>query len=160
VFGQRSGHDRRCRVGDHCRPAATSAPRAAHAAATPCAMPLAAPGCWHRTRNRCAAATSSRCCCQPTAADQPPPLLHTPHMQPPPVHLTASLSVRRRSRSLLFPQLPSSSCHSVRPRHRHLSLATVNHRLWCSSGPIDPTHSVTRARRCSPTSPTEPATAG
>jgi hypothetical protein len=80
-------------------------------------------------------------------------------MQPPPVHLTPSLSVRRRSRSLLFPQLPLSSRHSARPRHRHLSPATINHRLWCSSGPIDPTRSVARARRCSPTSPTEPATA-
>jgi hypothetical protein len=78
---------------NRCRQAATSAPRAAHAAA--------------------------------------------------PVHLTTSLSVRRRSRSLLFPQLSSSSRHSARARHRHLSPATVDSRLWCS-----------------PTSPTEPATAG
>jgi hypothetical protein len=89
-----------------------------------------------------------------------PPSLHAPHMQPPPMHLTPSLSVRRRSRSLLFPQLSSSSSHSARPRHRHLSPATIDHHLWCSSGPIDPTRSVARARRCSPTSPTEPATAG
>jgi hypothetical protein len=81
-------------------------------------------------------------------------------MQPSPVHLTPSLSVRRRSRSLLFPQLSSSSRHSARARHRHLSPATVDRRLWCSSIPIDPTSSVARARRCSPTSATEPATAG
>jgi hypothetical protein len=76
------------------------------------------------------------------------------------MHLTPSLSVRRRGRSLIFPQLPSSFCHSARPRHRHLSPATIDRRLWCSSGPIDPTRSFTRARRCSPTSPTEPATVG
>jgi hypothetical protein len=40
------------------------------------------------------------------------------------------------------------------------SPATVDRRLWCSSGPIDPASCVARARRCSPTSPTEPATAG
>jgi hypothetical protein len=81
-------------------------------------------------------------------------------MQPPPVHLTPSPSVRRRSRSLLFPQLPLSSHHSARARHRHRSPATVDRPLWCSSSPIHPTRSITRARRCSPTSPTEPATAG
>jgi hypothetical protein len=80
-------------------------------------------------------------------------------MQPPPVHPTPSQSVRRRSRSLLFTQLPSSSHHSARAHHCHHSPATVDRCLWCSSGPIHPTRSITRARRCSPTSPTEPATA-
>jgi hypothetical protein len=40
------------------------------------------------------------------------------------------------------------------------SLATIDRRLWCSSGPVDPASSVARALRCSPTSPTEPTTAG
>jgi hypothetical protein len=93
-------------------------------------------------------------------ADQLPPPLHALHMQPPPVHLTPSPSVRRRSRSLLFPQLPSCSHPSARARHHHRSPATVDRRLWCSSAPIHPTRSITRAQRCSPTSPTEPATAG
>jgi hypothetical protein len=81
-------------------------------------------------------------------------------MQPPPVHPTPSPSVRRRSRSLLFPQLPSSFHHSARAHHRHCSPPTVDRRLWCSSGPIHPTCSITRAQRCSPSSPTELATAG
>jgi hypothetical protein len=97
---------------------------------------------------------------QGDAVDQPPPPLHMMHMQPPPVHPTPPPSFRRRSCSLLFPQLPSSSHHSARARHRHRSLATVDRRLWCSFGPVRPTHSITQARRCSPSSPTEPATAG
>jgi hypothetical protein len=111
-------------------------------------------------RDSCVATATLRRCCRPTAADQPPPPLHAPHMQPPPVHLTPSLLVWRRSHSLLFPQLSSSSHHSARPRHRHLSPAIVDCHLRCSSGPIDPTCSITRAWRCSPTSPTKPATAG
>jgi hypothetical protein len=67
------------------------------------------------------------------------------------------------------------------PRHNHISLplrsphlypllpleppsppypAAVDHRPWCSSSPIDPTSSITRARGCSPFSPIEPTTAG
>jgi hypothetical protein len=90
--------------GRRCRPAATSTPRAAHAA------------------------TGS-----------------APYPSP---------SVRKRSRSLLSPQLPSSSHHSTRARHRHRGLATVDRHLYCSSGPIHPTRSVARAQRCSPTDPT------
>jgi hypothetical protein len=91
----------------------------------------------------------------PTAATFAPHAAHSAAVRAP----YPSLSVRRRSRSLLFPHLPLSSRHSARPRHRHLSPTTVDRRLWCSSSPIDPTRSVARARRCSPTSPTEPSTA-
>jgi hypothetical protein len=72
------------------------------------------------------------------AADQPPLPFHAPRMQPPALHLTPSPLVRKRSRSLLSPQLPSSSCHSTRARHRHRAPATIDRRLWCSSSPIDP----------------------
>jgi hypothetical protein len=75
-------------------------------------------------------------------------------MQPPALHLTPSPSVRKRSWSLLSPQLPSRSRHSTRARNRHRAPATIDHHLWCSSGPIHPTHSVARARRYSPTEPT------
>jgi hypothetical protein len=49
------------------------------------------------------------------AADQLPPPLHVLHVHPSVVHPTPSPSVRRKSHSLLFPELPSSSCHSTRP---------------------------------------------
>jgi hypothetical protein len=68
------------------------------------------------------------------AADQLPPPLHALHVQPSAVHPTPSPPVRRKSCLLLFPQLPSSSHPSAQARHRRRASATVDRRLWSSSG--------------------------
>jgi hypothetical protein len=135
-----------------CLPASTRHTCSCH----PCAAPLAGartltPRAWQLRGHP---PPHSRCC-RPVATSVPRAAHAATSRAPYP-----SPSVRRRSRSLLSPQLPSSSRHSTRARHHHCSLATVDRRLWCSSGPIHPTRSVTWAQKCSPTSPTEPATAG
>jgi hypothetical protein len=67
--------------------------------------------CMH---DSCSVARHLKATLSADAADQPPPPLHALHMQPSPMHPTPSPSVRRKSHSLLFPQLPSSSRHSTR----------------------------------------------
>jgi hypothetical protein len=124
-------------------------PHAAHAAATRVQRLYPAPGRWPRACDSCAAARHLKAMlsanhCRPVATSAP--------------RAAHAATARRRSRSLLFPQLLSSSCHSARARHCHRSLATIDRHLWCSAGPIHSTRSVARARRCSPTSPTKPTT--
>jgi hypothetical protein len=146
VFGQSLGRDRaRHRVAvpprDRCH--LPSRPRrAAHAAATPCAMPLAgARTLASRTRqlrgHRHLKALLSADRCRPAATSTPRAAHAAAARAPYPLAIG-----RRRSCSLLFPQLSSSSRHSARPHHRHFSPTTIDRRLWCFSDPIDPTRSI------------------
>jgi hypothetical protein len=116
--------------------------RAAHAAATPCAMPLAgARTLASRTRqlrgHRHLKALLSADRCRPAATSTPRAAHAAAARAPYPLAIG-----RRRSCSLLFPQLSSSSRHSARPHHRHFSPTTIDRRLWCFSDPIDPTRSI------------------
>jgi hypothetical protein len=114
-------------------------PRAAHAAATPCAMPIAgARALESRARQLHGRLPPQGAAvgrpCRP-AATSAPRATHAAAARA----LTLSLSVRRRSRPLLFSYRRLPPLVPLRPH--------------------DPTNSVDRARRCSPTSPTEPTTA-
>jgi hypothetical protein len=71
-----------------------------------------------------------------------------------PGNQTPTFPSLRRTSLELTPRTSSPGASSSPATASSASPATVDRRLWCSSGPIDPASSVARALRCSLTSPT------
>jgi hypothetical protein len=144
----------------HSGPPATSAPRTAHAATTYSCVPRLYPlrSCYAEATffsvsSLLASALLLPCESAVATISRPPYRRLKWEPDPPPSPPRIAL----RSSSHRGPPAPELAHHWLRFL---ASPATIDRRLRCSSGPVDPASSIARARRCSPTSPTEPMTAG
>jgi hypothetical protein len=139
-----------------CRPAATSAPRAAHAAAaraSPVALSV-------RGRRRPSSSHNGRRTTPLySALLSPSPPFPTTPLSSEPGNRTPTFPSPRRTPLELTPWTSGPGASSSLATASSASPSTVDHRVQCSSNPVDLISSVARALRCSPTSPTEPTTA-
>jgi hypothetical protein len=129
---------------------ATSSPRVAHAAATSLCVPHLYP------LRSCHVGAEFPFVFSPLASAT---LLDHP-LSSESGNQTPTFPSPRRTLLVLTPRTSSPGTSSSPTTASSTSPATLDRRLRCSFGPVDPTSSIARALRCSPTSPTEPMTVG